>query len=114
MASVLNTQFLQHGVLQAKWTGLVTPDTGAPEELSRYPNKSIQIGGTFGGATVTVEGSDDGVTYATINDVKGNAVSATSAARFDVVDVPAFLRPKTASGSGADVTVIITARSFGH
>lgn len=104
----------QHGVLQTTWTPLGNADTGTPEELSRYPNKSVQIGGTFGGATVVLEGSDDGITYATVKDITGALVSGTSAARFDVVDIPYFIRPRTSGGSGTAAFVILTSRSFGH
>lgn len=112
--SVINgkTVAKQQGVLQTTWTPLGAADTGTPEELSRYPDKSVQIDGTFGGATAVLEGSDDGVTYFTVKDVYGTAVSSAVAARFDIRDVAYFLRPRTSGGGGGSaVAVTLTSRS---
>jgi hypothetical protein len=94
---------------------------GLPDNLSRFPIHSMQIGGTFGGATVTMEGSDDGVTYFTLtgeNPAGGSdaLVSATSANRWDVKNViPQFIRPNVSGGDGTTaITVIVTSKSFGH
>jgi hypothetical protein len=109
------TNHRQHSVLQSTWV-LGDADSGTLEQLSRYPNKSIQIGTTgdvFGGATVLVEGSDDGVTFTTIKDIQGNSVSTLTATRYDVTDIPYHIRPRSSGGSGTSVTVIITSRSFG-
>jgi len=117
MATVNGKTFAaQHSVLQTTWV-LGNADSGTPEEFSRYPNKSIQIGTTgdvFGGATVLVEGSDDNVTYTTIKDVSGNSVSTLTATRYDVVDIPYFIRPRSSGGTGTSVTVKMTVRSFGR
>ena len=73
------------------------------------------MAGTAGGATITVEGSDDGVNYITLKDVNNSNVSATMLpARFDLNDVPLHLRPKTAAGSGTSVTVTITSKGTGR
>ena len=115
------TNFVQHGVLQSQWTAIPLNSTGTPDQLSRFPAHSIQIGGTFGGATVTVEGSDDGATYFTLtgeNPAGGAdvAVSATAATRFDVPNVvPQHVRPKVTGGDGTTaITVTITSKSFGN
>jgi hypothetical protein len=81
---------------------------------------SVQFGGTFGGGTVVMEASDDGVTYATMTgeNPAGGAdaiVSATSAARFDITNVVArYLRPRVSGGSAVAITVTMTVRSYGH
>jgi hypothetical protein len=120
--SVVNgiTAALQHSVLQTVWGPLATGDTGSPEEFARFPIHSVQFGGTFGGATVVLEGSDDGVTYFTMtgeNPAGGadSLVSATSATRFDIANVvPYFIRPRVSGGSGVAITVTFTSRSYGH
>lgn len=117
------SNFVEHGVLQTTWATLTSTDTvGTPENLDRFPTHSIQIGGVFGGATVVVEGSDDGVTYFTLTgeNPAGGAdalVSATSANRFDLPNVvPHFIRPRIASGAGGTtaVFVLITSKSYGN
>lgn len=105
------TNFVQHGVPQTVWAHLGNADQGTPDQLSRFPLHSVQISGTFGGATVVLQGSDDGTTYFTLKDVLGNNVSATSAARFDLENVPMHTRPSTSGGTGTDVTVTVTSRS---
>src|SRR5438445_9065914 len=93
------TNFIQHGVLQSQWSAIPSASTGTPDQISRFPAHSVQIGGTFGGATVTVEGSDDGATYFTLTgeNPAGGAdvpVSTAVATRFDVPNVlPQHVRP---------------------
>ena len=58
--------FVQRGVWQTAWIGVPLGTLGLPDNLSRFPVHSVQIGGVFGGATATLEGSDDGVTYTTL------------------------------------------------
>lgn len=91
-------------------------DMGTPDEISRYPTHSVQISGTFGGATVLLEGSDDNVTYFTLSDHGGTAISATSNARFDTIAiVPQYIRPRSSGGGiTTAVVVIVTSKSFGH
>jgi hypothetical protein len=111
------TVAVEHSVLQTTWAplGANTTDTGSPEELSRFAYKSVQFTGTFTGPpTCTLEGSDDGVTYFTLNDVKGNAISVTAAGRYDLITTVRFIRPKAASGGSASVTCTLTSRSLGH
>ena len=115
------SNFVQKGVMQSQWAAIPSSSTGTPDQLSRFPAHSIQIGGTFGGATVTVEGSDDGVTYFTLTgeNPAGGAdvpVSATAANRFDLPNVvPQHVRPKVTGGDGTTaITVTIISKSFGN
>lgn len=109
---------VQQGTWRTIWAAMGNADSGTPEQVSRYPMHSCQIGATdpltgvagasFGGATCVLEGSDDGVTFFTVKDVYGNAVSTLVAARFDLVDIPQHLRPRTSGGTGTALTVILT------
>jgi hypothetical protein len=123
MATILaKTNHVEHSVLQSVWALMGGADVGTADQLSRYPVHSVQMGSgtvagpgnTFGGATVVLQGSDDGITWFTLKDVTGATVSATSAARFDLNDVPKNTRPSTSGGTGTSVTVIVTSRSFGR
>lgn len=115
---------VQQGTWRTIWAAMGNADSGTPDQVSRYPMKSVQFGATdpltgvpgatFGGATVILEGSDDGVTYFTLKDRYGNNVSATVTARFDLEDVPQHVRPRTSAGSGTVLTVILTAKSMGY
>ena len=110
--------FAQRGVYRSVWTPLGNADSGTPEELAGLPYKSVQFAGTFGGATAVLEGSDDGVTYFTLVGASptGGAdvlISTTSAQRFDFLDVPNFIRPRTSGGAGTSLTVTVTSKANG-
>jgi hypothetical protein len=95
----------------ATWTGETTAGNAtipryAP--LTSAAIASVQIGGTFGGATVVLQGSDDGVTYATLNDTGGTAISTTSAARFELSTGCAFLKPSISGGTADSINVTLT------
>ena len=99
------------GINGLKWEGLNTTDTtGTPIYISRKTDRSVQIGGTFGGGTVTIEGSNDGTTYFTLNDLQGSAISKTAAALEGVAEVVKWIRPKVTGGDGTtDIDVYLVA-----
>lgn len=88
-----------------KWT-LAQGESGDPYVLPGYADRSIQFTGTFGGATVTFEGSNEGAdgaapsNYATLTDPQGNAISKTSAALEAVSEMTRVVRPKVTGGDG--------------
>jgi hypothetical protein len=98
----------------ATWTGLTfaTTDDGQPFETGDFADSCVQIGGTFGaGGTVVFEGSNDGVTYFTLNDVQAAAISKTAAAIEQVAEAPRYVRPRVTAGDGTtSLTVVFYAR----
>ena len=92
-------------VFRVQWT-MATGDTAVPAKLARFADRAIQIGGTFSGATVKVEGSLDGVTWSTLRDGEGLDLTAITDARIKYIQEPtAFLRPVV---SGGDVNTALT------
>lgn len=89
------------------WLGMATTDTGKPLEMPGSSDRSVQINGTFGGATVTLRGSNDGVNYVTLTDPQGNAISATSATLEAVTEITRFVRPEVSGGAGVNVNVYL-------
>lgn len=71
------------------------------------PWKSVQIEGTFNGATVVMQGSNDGVNYETLLDGQGNALSKTSAGLFQIATPCLYLLPAI-QGGGASTSLLIT------
>lgn len=73
---------------------------------------AVQFTGTFGGATAVLQGSNDGVEYATLRDPQtGTAISFTSASYAEVGTGMAFIRPSTSGGDGTqDIDCILVAR----
>lgn len=91
---------------QVKWAAMGNADTGSSVAFGQYPDRTIGIVGTFGGATVTIQGSmDGGTTWATLHDFQGNSATFTAAALFLIAENPTLIRPITSGGSGTAVDV---------
>ena len=96
------------------FTGLdVTADAlDAPD----FRHKEVQVLGTFGvGGTLLIEGSlDGGTTWATLNDVQGNALSFTSARIEKIQETVAKIRARVSAGDGTtSLTVVFVMVSGG-
>lgn len=94
-------QFGNNSGVQVTWSGLLLGDNGDLIDYTNYINKTFQVFGTFGGASVTIQGSNDGVNWATLNDATGVALVLTSTKlirRTD--DVPRYVRPLVTAGDG--------------
>jgi len=90
-----------NGVL-VTWTGLANGDTGALVEGVDYADRTVQISGTFGtGGSVTIEGSNDGATFAPLTDPQGNAITKTAAGLEVIEEGPRYVRPNVTAGDGA-------------
>lgn len=85
-------------------------DDGAPIEVVDFADRSVQVEGTFGGASLAVEGSNDSTNYRTLTDPQGNDLLVTSAKVEMVTEVTRRLRPRVVGGSGASLTVTLLAR----
>lgn len=107
---VLNTAIA--GVPRVIWEALATGDTVESfTTLQQYGlAASVQISGTFGGATVTLQHSNDGVTWFTAEDLFENTISATSAAIYEVSLSSVYFRAAISGGTGDDVDVILVLR----
>lgn len=82
---------------------------GAPLELLDKSECCIQATGTFGGATLVWQGSNDGTNWFTCNNVAGGtAVSLTAAGGMQVIERPRHMRPFL-SVAGAGATISVTA-----
>jgi len=68
----------------------------------------VQAVGTFGSATVTMQGSLDGTTWVTLKDPGGANVSFTAAGGAAIRDKWKWVRPSTAGGDGTqDIDVYL-------
>jgi hypothetical protein len=109
MAVIQNTGTNLSGALGkvalVTWTALATSDTGTPISNPSFADRSVQVGGTFGGATCIIEGSNDGVTYATLTDTAGAALSFTTAGVRQVLQVTRFIRPSVSGGAAVSINV---------
>ncbi len=95
----------------ATWAGLTTGDVGDALRYAGHADRTVQVFGTFGGATVTLQGSLDGTNWATLNDAQGDPISITAAKIESVTEAVRFTRPSVSGGSGASLTVMLFMRN---
>lgn len=110
MASIegVITKVHDGGVLDvwlATWAGVGNADQGTAVPMSMSSDRSVQIEGTFGGATVLIEGSNDGVFWRTLTDPQGNPISKTSPSIEQISEITRYVRPSTTGGAGTNLTV---------
>lgn len=92
------------------WEGLTVGDTGQPVEMPGSADRTVQVGGTFGGSTCTIEGSNNGVDYLVLTDPQGNALNITSAKIETITEITRYMRPRIFSGSGSSINVSMLVR----
>lgn len=87
---------------------MANPDTGVviPKQLAAYADRTVQVAGTFGGATVTVQGSNDGTNFATLTDPLGNALTITTATIKQVTEAVLQMRPAVTGGDGTTALTV--------
>ena len=94
------------------WETLATGDTVVAQAVPARSGLagSVQISGTFGGATVVLQCSNDGTTYFTLTDTQGTDISATANSYFEFTTAAVYLRPSISGGTGDDVDVVVALR----
>jgi hypothetical protein len=97
-----------NGAVILTWEALGNADDGAPFALPYAADITIQAIGTFGSATVRLQGSNDGVNWHALTQKGGTSnLALTSAGVHSVNEMPAYIRPATTGGTGTDVDVIV-------
>jgi len=95
----------------AAWSPLAAAgDVGQALQRTDLADRSVQVTGTFAAATIVLEGSNDGINYFTLSNPAGAALSFTAAGLMQVNLPTAWVRPRVTVGSGASLTVRLTAR----
>ena len=80
--------------------------------MHRYPDKTVHVTGTFGTATVTIQGSNDGTNFTNLVDPQGNALSFTATGIEQILENPEYIRVNRTSGDGTtDVSVRMLCKS---
>ena len=100
------------GIYKSLWETLTNGDTGTELTAPNHPDKTVQVGGTFGaGGTVIIQGSNDGgATWATLTDPQDNVLSFTAAGMKVIMENPGMIRPNVTGGDGTtDIDVAIFA-----
>lgn len=111
IAPVVTDISVDGSVSKVVWTALTNTDFDGVQIMSvEWADRCIQVDGTFGGATITIQGSNDGATWYTLNNVQGTALTFTAAGMKQVVEVPQWIRPSLSGGAGSTLNVTMIAR----
>lgn len=100
------------GVPRVIWEEAATGDTLSPFVLTQQYGlaASVQVVGTFGGATAKLQVSNDGTNWADVLDPLGAAVSLTATGYFELSLSGAYIRPAISGGTGDDLDIIVVLR----
>ena len=93
------------------WSLTSTNTDGAPLEWVEWSDRCFTATGTWGGATLTIQGSNDGSNWVTLNNAaSGSGATLTANGVLQIVELPRYVRPNlTTAGAGATLTVMLTA-----
>ena len=100
------------------WETVTCGDTGTAYDVPNWADSlTVQAMGTFTDAssppatsTLTMQGSNDGSTWATLHADDGNDIAFTAAGMEIIAELPAYIRPSHSLASGGDVDVYLFAR----
>lgn len=85
--------------------------TGVAFSLPGATERTFHAFGTWGGATLSIEGSMDGTNYAILKNRAGTAASLTADGVLDVYSNALYIRARlTTVGVGADVDCYVLSR----
>lgn len=102
----------ESGIVTASWTGLLqsSSDVGAGLHVGNVDGLTAQLIGTLGtGGEVTMQGSNDGSSWGTLQDPAGAPVIIDAIGdMFLIGNRPLYIRPSVTGGDGdTDVDVIM-------
>lgn len=86
---------------------------GAPfkaKHFGDYSDRNVAVYGTFGGATITVQGSGDSASWTGLTDAGSVAISLGAAGTETINETTPFTRPLLTGGAGSSVHVVFTIR----
>ena len=114
MALTVSLTNPSNGVIMYTYDNLDHDDT-APQAIRIAGDRPVMgfmhATGTFGSGTVKIQGSNDGSSWVSLDDVHGDAIAvgnATTPAEFSTSAV--YIRPLLSGGSAGDVDVFIAIR----
>ncbi len=114
MATITPTRSSE-GVNQTEtivWSGAATGDTINNAKLETISGimGCVQVTGTFGSATVVLQGSNDASNWVTLKDTTGTAISVTSDGMVDFSTACLYIRPGISGGTGDSLTIRVVLR----
>lgn len=96
------------GVVVVLWPAVTEADTGAAVDMARHPDRTVQVTGDFtAGGAITMEGSNDGVTYGTLHDPSGSDLVLTDSTPKVIAENPLYIRPRATAGAAVSMNVYV-------
>jgi hypothetical protein len=93
------------------WALTTADSDGRAVQWVDYSDRTFTATGTFGGGTLTIEGSNDGTNWVTLSDAAGGGnATATAATALTIVELTRFVRPNLTGSTAATVSVTLIAR----
>ena len=95
-----------------RWTDYSTADTATPVKVQNMQGLagSVQVTGTFGGATVALQVSNDGTNFVTLKDGTGTDITFTAAGMAEFSTAALYVKPTSSGGTADNVTVTVVLR----
>lgn len=99
---------LNNQTMQAVWLAVTENDTGLGALMAEWPDRTVQVVGDFtSSGAITMEGSNDGTNWGTLNDFEGDALVITSAAPRLIAENTAYIRPRATAGSSVAMDIYV-------
>ena len=96
------------GAVLATWTGMTTGDVGGGVPVAYSADLTGQVSGTFGGATITWQGSNDNTNWHPLTRRSvGTDMAFTSAAVHTANENPAWIRPSVTGGTSVVIKAVM-------
>ena len=90
------------------WASVTESDTFASVRVEGpVYAATVQFSGTFGGATVVMQGSNDDSTFLALDDVEDIAISHTAAGGSELRHAWPYMRPSASGGTSQSLTAIM-------
>ena len=96
------------GAVLATWAAMATNDVGAGVPIAYAADLTAQVTGTFGGGTITWQGSNDNTNWSPLTQRSGTtAMAFTAAGTSTANENPAWIRPAATSGPSVVIKGVI-------
>lgn len=103
----------QKGVVQCQWAALGAGETGDFVDVPRWHDRCIQLPGSMGTTVVNVQGSNDGVNWAslhaknalTTNDTQSLAAATTGL--YQILENPRLIRVVASAGDTSNLLITL-------
>lgn len=108
MAVITPTLYIREdGVAIAQWSGITENDTCDPVDMARFPDRTVQAFGDFGGGAVALMGGHDAAELGQLTDNAGTDINMTDNTPVVVAQNPLYTAPDTPDGTSVDLTIVL-------